>query len=152
VKLWRENESPFHKYKELRKENWVRFVEKCEPGNFAQTVSTCNGCNLRTSLTTTSATHGYVSHPKFQISKICQDNAFKPNLLGCIACINLFLSQVQLRCLKGHQNLFLGSKLLDTLRFKFLNQILNSLISKKILQRLDFYSNSLLFNFIFLNP
>jgi hypothetical protein len=34
VKLWRENESPFHKYKQLRKEDWARFVEKCELGKF----------------------------------------------------------------------------------------------------------------------
>jgi hypothetical protein len=34
VKFWRENESPFCKYKELRKENWARFVEKCESVNF----------------------------------------------------------------------------------------------------------------------
>jgi hypothetical protein len=34
VKFWRENERPFHKYKELRKEDWVRFVEKCESENF----------------------------------------------------------------------------------------------------------------------
>jgi hypothetical protein len=34
VKFWREKERPFHKYKELRKEDWARFVEKCESENF----------------------------------------------------------------------------------------------------------------------
>jgi hypothetical protein len=28
VKLWREKESPFHIYKELRKEDWARFIAK----------------------------------------------------------------------------------------------------------------------------
>jgi hypothetical protein len=35
VKIWREKDSPFHKYKELREEDWARFVEKCELENFA---------------------------------------------------------------------------------------------------------------------
>jgi hypothetical protein len=35
VKNWREKESPFHTYHELREEDWVRFVEKCESKNFA---------------------------------------------------------------------------------------------------------------------
>jgi hypothetical protein len=35
VKLWRENESPFYKYKELIKEDWTRFVKKYESENFA---------------------------------------------------------------------------------------------------------------------
>jgi hypothetical protein len=35
MKLWREKESPFHTYKELREEDWVRFVAKCESKNFA---------------------------------------------------------------------------------------------------------------------
>jgi FMN phosphatase YigB (HAD superfamily) len=30
VKIWREKDSPFRKYKELRQEDWVRFIEKCE--------------------------------------------------------------------------------------------------------------------------
>jgi hypothetical protein len=34
VKFWREKESPFYKYKELRKEDWARFVKKCESKNF----------------------------------------------------------------------------------------------------------------------
>jgi hypothetical protein len=35
VKNWREKESPLHMYHELREEDWVRFVEKCESKNFA---------------------------------------------------------------------------------------------------------------------
>jgi hypothetical protein len=35
VKIWRDQDTPFHKYKDLSKENWVRFVEKCELENFA---------------------------------------------------------------------------------------------------------------------
>jgi hypothetical protein len=34
VKVSRENESPIHTYKELREEDWVRFVAKCESENF----------------------------------------------------------------------------------------------------------------------
>jgi hypothetical protein len=34
VKIWRKNESPFITYKELREEDWVRFVAKCESENF----------------------------------------------------------------------------------------------------------------------
>jgi hypothetical protein len=33
VKIWRENDSPFHKYKDL-KEDWARFVKKCESEKF----------------------------------------------------------------------------------------------------------------------
>jgi hypothetical protein len=35
VKLWREKGSPFRKYKELTKEDWARFDEKCKSKNFA---------------------------------------------------------------------------------------------------------------------
>jgi hypothetical protein len=35
VKLWRKKESPFHTYKELREEDWTRFIAKCESENFA---------------------------------------------------------------------------------------------------------------------
>jgi hypothetical protein len=35
VKIWREKDNPFHTYKELREEDWARFVEKCESENFA---------------------------------------------------------------------------------------------------------------------
>ncbi len=35
VKLWRKNQSPFRTYKELREEDWARFVEKCESENFS---------------------------------------------------------------------------------------------------------------------
>jgi hypothetical protein len=34
LKIWRENDNPFHKYKMLRKEDWTRFVEKCKLQNF----------------------------------------------------------------------------------------------------------------------
>jgi hypothetical protein len=35
VKLWRKKDSPFTTYKELREEDWARFVTKCESENFA---------------------------------------------------------------------------------------------------------------------
>jgi hypothetical protein len=35
VNIWREKDSPLRKYKELREEDWARFVEKCESENFA---------------------------------------------------------------------------------------------------------------------
>jgi hypothetical protein len=35
VKIWREQESPFCKYKEFIKEDWARFVKKCKSENFA---------------------------------------------------------------------------------------------------------------------
>jgi hypothetical protein len=35
VKLWRKKESPFHTYKELRAEDWVRFIAKCKSEDFA---------------------------------------------------------------------------------------------------------------------
>jgi hypothetical protein len=34
VKIWRYQDTPFDKYKDLSKENWTRFVEKCESENF----------------------------------------------------------------------------------------------------------------------
>jgi hypothetical protein len=34
VKIWREKDSPFHTYKELREQGWARFVKKCESENF----------------------------------------------------------------------------------------------------------------------
>jgi hypothetical protein len=34
VKIWRDQDTPFDKYKDLSKEDWARFVEKCEPENF----------------------------------------------------------------------------------------------------------------------
>jgi hypothetical protein len=30
VKIWRDQDTPFDKYKDLSKEDWVRFVEKCK--------------------------------------------------------------------------------------------------------------------------
>jgi hypothetical protein len=35
VKIWRDLDTPFDKYKDLSKEDWGRFVEKCESENFA---------------------------------------------------------------------------------------------------------------------
>jgi hypothetical protein len=34
VKIWRDKDSPFDMYKDLSKEDWTRFVEKCESENF----------------------------------------------------------------------------------------------------------------------
>jgi Fe2+ transport system protein B len=34
LKIWREKHSPFCKYKDLKEEDWARFVEKCELENF----------------------------------------------------------------------------------------------------------------------
>jgi hypothetical protein len=34
VKIWRDQDTPFHKYKDLTKEDWARFVENCESENF----------------------------------------------------------------------------------------------------------------------
>jgi hypothetical protein len=34
LKLWRSKTSPFSTYKELRQEDWERFVAKCESENF----------------------------------------------------------------------------------------------------------------------
>jgi hypothetical protein len=35
VKIWRNQDTPFATYKDLSKEDWARFVEKCESENFA---------------------------------------------------------------------------------------------------------------------
>jgi hypothetical protein len=35
VKIWRDQTTPFDKYKDVSKEDWVRFIEKCESENFA---------------------------------------------------------------------------------------------------------------------
>jgi hypothetical protein len=35
VKIWRDQDTPFHKYKDVTKEDWARFVEKCESEQFA---------------------------------------------------------------------------------------------------------------------
>jgi hypothetical protein len=34
VKIWRDQDTPLDKYKDLSKEDCARFVEKCESGNF----------------------------------------------------------------------------------------------------------------------
>jgi hypothetical protein len=34
VKIWRDQDTPFDKYKDLSNEDWARFVEKCESENF----------------------------------------------------------------------------------------------------------------------
>jgi hypothetical protein len=38
VKIWREKDNPFRTYKELREEDWERFIEKCELKNFAMNI------------------------------------------------------------------------------------------------------------------
>jgi hypothetical protein len=43
VNIWRNQDTPFRKYKDVTKEDWVRFIEKC-------------GSDHTTSLTTTLAT------------------------------------------------------------------------------------------------
>jgi hypothetical protein len=35
VKIWRDKDTPFDKYKDLSNKEWVRFVEKSESENFA---------------------------------------------------------------------------------------------------------------------
>jgi hypothetical protein len=34
VKIWKDRDTHFHKYKDLTKEDWARFVEKCESEDF----------------------------------------------------------------------------------------------------------------------
>jgi hypothetical protein len=34
VKIWRHQNTPFHKYKDVTKEDWTRFIEKCESEQF----------------------------------------------------------------------------------------------------------------------
>jgi hypothetical protein len=34
MKIWRDQDTLFRKYKDLSKENWARFVEKYESENF----------------------------------------------------------------------------------------------------------------------
>jgi hypothetical protein len=34
VKIWRDQDTLFHKYKDLTKEDWTKFVEKCESEHF----------------------------------------------------------------------------------------------------------------------
>jgi hypothetical protein len=35
MKIWRNQDTPFCKYKDVTKEDWVRFVEKCDSEHFA---------------------------------------------------------------------------------------------------------------------
>jgi hypothetical protein len=35
VKIWRDQDTPFCKFKDLIKDNWVRFIEKCESEHIA---------------------------------------------------------------------------------------------------------------------
>jgi hypothetical protein len=35
VKIWRNQDTPFCKYKDVTKEDWARIVEKCESEHFA---------------------------------------------------------------------------------------------------------------------
>jgi hypothetical protein len=34
VKIWRNQDTPFHKYKDVTKEDWARFVEKSKSEHF----------------------------------------------------------------------------------------------------------------------
>jgi hypothetical protein len=34
VKIWGDQDTPFHKYNDLTEEGWERFVEKCESEHF----------------------------------------------------------------------------------------------------------------------
>jgi hypothetical protein len=34
VKIWRDQDTPFNKYKDLAEEDWARFVERCESKHF----------------------------------------------------------------------------------------------------------------------
>jgi hypothetical protein len=34
VKIWRDQDTPFRKYKDVTKEDWERFFEKCELEQF----------------------------------------------------------------------------------------------------------------------
>jgi hypothetical protein len=34
MKIWRDQDTPFDKYKDLSKEDWAIFIEKCESENF----------------------------------------------------------------------------------------------------------------------
>jgi hypothetical protein len=34
VKIWRDQDNPFDKYKDLTKKDWARFIEKCESEHF----------------------------------------------------------------------------------------------------------------------
>jgi hypothetical protein len=57
VKIWRNQDTSFRKYKDVTKEDWPRFVEECvNQSTLLRRVSTCSGSDHRTSLTTTSAT------------------------------------------------------------------------------------------------
>jgi hypothetical protein len=38
MKIWREKDNPFVMYIELREEDWMRFIEKCELENFATNI------------------------------------------------------------------------------------------------------------------
>jgi hypothetical protein len=35
VKIWWEKDNTFRKYKDLKEEDWARFVEKCESESFS---------------------------------------------------------------------------------------------------------------------
>jgi hypothetical protein len=34
VKIWRDQDTPFHEYKDFTKDDWARYVEKCESEHF----------------------------------------------------------------------------------------------------------------------
>jgi hypothetical protein len=56
VKIWRDQDTPFCKYKDVTKEHWAKFVESANQSSLPLRVSTCSGFDHRMSLTTTSAT------------------------------------------------------------------------------------------------
>jgi hypothetical protein len=56
VKIWRNQDTPFHKYKDVTKEDWARFVETANQSTLSRRISTCSGSDRRMYLTTTSAT------------------------------------------------------------------------------------------------
>jgi hypothetical protein len=35
VNIWRNQDTPFRKYKDVTKEDWARFIENCESEHFA---------------------------------------------------------------------------------------------------------------------
>jgi hypothetical protein len=56
MNIWKNQDTPFHKYKDVTKEDWARFLKSVNWSIFPWRVSTCSGFDRRMSLTTTSAT------------------------------------------------------------------------------------------------
>jgi hypothetical protein len=40
MKIWRNQDTPFYKYKDVTKKDWARFVEKCELAPYLKMVQT----------------------------------------------------------------------------------------------------------------